>query len=188
MYVSSFISWTWQAKELTHWALEIGNLHQNSGALPSSCSMNVTNFGILKQNSGSGCQNPVKQELWITASLHPLYLTQFSLGLEYHSFLTSPKAPSEESWENHSSIDSSELRQESLGAASVWGWFWPPKSPSAALWRGDRARCGMRSLRYFSHKADMISSDSLPALESWIVLKQWLSSHSWLLHSARVKD
>lgn len=35
----------------------------------------------------------------------------------------------------------------------------------------------MRFLRYFSHRADMISSDNLPALESWIVLKQWLSSH-----------
>lgn len=131
MHVSSSISWSWQVKEHIHWTLEIGSLHQNPGALPSCWSMNVTDFGILKQDSASGCPNPLKQECWISASFHPLYLTQFSLGLGFHSFITSAKAPSEESGDNHSSTDSRELRrQESPGAASAWGWLWlPKKSP-----------------------------------------------------------
>lgn len=178
MYVSSFISWSWQSKENIHWTLEICSLHQNSAALPSCCSMNVTDFGILKQDSASGCQNPAKQKCCISVSVLPLYLTQLSLGLENHPFITSPKAPSEKPWDNHSSPDSRDLRrQESLAAALVWGWLWIPKSAPAALWRGDRARYGMRFLRYFSYRADTIGSDSLPALESWIVLKLWLSPH-----------
>lgn len=87
------------------------------------------------------------------------FIWQFILGWEFDSSIASPKAPSEELWDNHSSAGSREMRRkESLGAAPVWGWLWLPQSPPAAPWREDRARYGMGFLSYFSHRADMISS------------------------------
>lgn len=133
MHVSSFISWSWQVKEHIHWTLELGSLHQNSGALPSCWCMKVTDFGILKQDSASGCPNPLKEH-WISVSSHPFYLTVYSgIGIWFFHHLSKGTiwgavGQSQQRWQQGDEEKRIPGSCSSLGVAVA-----SPKSPSSPL-------------------------------------------------------